>query len=64
MADFSRVAAEAGFHVISQDIDPIAVENYRQAKSDRVNNILPLLQDLTNPSNDIGWALTERESFS
>lgn len=61
---FSRVAAEAGFHVISQDIDPIAVEkNYRQAKSDRVNNILPLLQDLTNPSNDMGWALTERDSF-
>lgn len=61
---FSRVAAEAGFHVISQDIDPIAVEkNYRQAKSDGVNNILPLLQDLTNPSNDMGWALTERDSF-
>jgi len=61
---FSRVAAKAGFHVISQDIDPVAVEkNYRQAKSDRANNILPLLQDLTNPSNDMGWALTERDSF-
>lgn len=61
---FSRAAAEAGGYVVSFDIDPAAVEqNYRQAKSDKTENILPLLLDLTNPSPAIGWVNRERDSF-
>lgn len=61
---FSRVAGEAGAYLVSFDVDPAAVEqNYRQAKNDKAENILPLLLDLTNPSPAIGWANRERESF-
>jgi ribosomal protein L11 methylase PrmA len=61
---FSRVAGESGTFVVSSDIDPTAVEqNYRQMKSDKTENLLPLLIDLTNPSPSIGWANEERDSF-
>ncbi len=61
---FSRVAGESGANVISFDIDPAAVEqNYRQVKSAKEGNILPLVLDLTNPSPAIGWANRERDSF-
>jgi len=62
---FSRVAGEDGAYVISSDIDPAAVEqNYRQMKSEKNENLLPLLLDLTNPSPSIGWANEERDSFA
>jgi ribosomal protein L11 methylase PrmA len=62
---FSRIAGETGAHVISSDIDPAAVEqNYRQLKSEKAENILPLLIDLTNPSPALGWAHQERDSFA
>lgn len=61
---FSRAAAEGDAYVVSSDIDPTAVEqNYRQMKSDKTENLLPLLIDLTNPSPSIGWANEERDSF-
>ena len=61
---FSRVAGENGAFVVSSDIDPTAVEeNYRQVKTEKTENILPLLLDLTNPSPSIGWANEERDSF-
>ncbi len=61
---FSRVAGETGAYVVSSDIDPTAVEqNYRQVKSAKEENLLPLLLDLTNPSPSIGWANEERDSF-
>ncbi len=61
---FSRVAAGTGAYVVSSDIDPAAVEqNYRQAKAEKTQNVLPLLLDLTNPSPAIGWANRERDAF-
>jgi hypothetical protein len=61
---FSRVAGAAGGYVVSSDIDPAAVEqNYRQVKSAKEENLLPMLIDLTNPSPSIGWANDERDSF-
>ena len=61
---FSRVAGSQGPFVVSFDIDPAAVEqNYRQAKSEKIENLLPLLLDLTNPSPSLGWANRERDSF-
>jgi ribosomal protein L11 methylase PrmA len=51
--------------VISFDIDPSAVEqNYRHVKSNKDQNILPLILDLTNPSPALGWSNSERDSFS
>ena len=61
---FSRIATRLGFSVVSQDIDPVAVEkNYLQTKSNQEENLLPLLLDLTNPSPAIGWSSAERMSF-
>ena len=61
---FSRLAGETGAYVASFDIDPAAVEqNYRQVKSEKTSNVLPLLLDLTNPSPSLGWNNQERDSF-
>ena len=61
---FSLIAAEARANVISFDIDPGAVEkNYLHVSDKGIKNVLPLLQDLNNPSTDIGWALQERDSL-
>lgn len=62
---FSRLAAEQDIFTVSFDIDPAAVEqNYRQMKSAKEQNLLPLVLDLTNPSPAIGWHNRERDSFS
>jgi hypothetical protein len=61
---FSREAGAPGAYVISFDIDPAAVEqNYRYVKSNKDQNILPLVLDLTNPSPALGWSNSERDSF-
>lgn len=62
---FSRIALSLGFKVVSQDIDPVAVEhNYLTSKRNRETSLLPLQLDLTNPGGAIGWALEERMSFN
>jgi hypothetical protein len=61
---FSRLAAQKAAVTISSDIDEAAVEkNYRQAKKDKEEKMLPLVLDLTNPSPAIGWHNRERDSF-
>ena len=62
---FTRIASERGIPSVAFDIDPAAVEkNYRQVKSAKEKNILPLVQDLTNPSPSLGWNNHERDSLS
>jgi ribosomal protein L11 methylase PrmA len=62
---FSRVAAEAGCQVVSFDIDPAAVEKHWLSCRERgETRILPLLQDLTNPSGGLGWDHRERDSLA
>lgn len=62
---FSRLAAEHGYETVAWDIDPAAVESaYRQVRTENETRILPLLQDLTNPTPGLGWAGTERMSFA
>lgn len=62
---YSEVAAQHCVQVISQDIDPVAVESqYRERKTRGPDNILPLLQDLTAPSPAIGWRNRERDGFT
>ncbi len=61
---FSREAASSGAFTVSFDIDPAAVEqNYRMVKTQKEQNILPLVLDLTNPSPALGWDNAERDSF-
>ena len=62
---FSRLAAASGYHVLAHDIDEVAVDkNYRESVEASEASILPLVQDLTNPSAGIGWANRERMSFT
>jgi SAM-dependent methyltransferase len=62
--EFSRIAARGGATTIALDADPAAVElNYRRAVADRETAILPLVQDLANPSPSLGWGLAERLSL-
>lgn len=62
--EYSRVAREAGARVIAFDLDPAAVErNYRRVRRESEQGILPLLQDLSNPSPAQGWAGRERMSL-
>jgi SAM-dependent methyltransferase len=61
---FSRIALQQAAHVVSHDIDELAVErNYLASKQEQAGNLLPLVLDLTNPTPAIGWDNTERESF-
>tara|TARA_B110000503_G_C7144900_1_gene412484 strand:- start:770 stop:2170 length:1401 start_codon:yes stop_codon:yes gene_type:complete len=62
--EFSRIAAKHCELVISQDIDPVAVElNYRENTANGPANIMPLIQDFSSPSPAIGWGNAERSSF-
>jgi ribosomal protein L11 methylase PrmA len=61
---YSRVAADAGKQVLAFDVDPAAAErNYRQIRTERRADILPLILDVANPSPGIGWAGQERRSL-
>lgn len=61
---FSQIAARHCDTVISQDVDPSAVEqNYRRCVDSGETGILPLQLDLTTPSPGIGWANLERSAF-
>lgn len=61
---FSKVAADRGAIVYSFDLDPAAVErSWRNVVSSGEVRILPLLQDIANPSPAIGWNLDERRSL-
>jgi len=62
---FSRLASEQGIFTVSWDIDPTAVEaNYRQMRTTKETQLLPLVLDLTNPSPSLGWANAERKSLA
>jgi ribosomal protein L11 methylase PrmA len=62
---FSRLVSARGVPTIAWDIDPACVEaNYQQVKTSGEPGLLPLLQDLTNPSGGIGWAGLERASLA
>ncbi|MEZ5530243.1 MAG: class I SAM-dependent methyltransferase [Porticoccaceae bacterium] len=63
--EFSRIAAKHCDTVISLDIDEVAVEyNYIKCKENNLGQVIPLIQDLTNPSPAIGWNNQERLSIS
>ncbi len=61
---YSRIAAETHSLVVSCDVDVLAVErNFRTNREQSVENILPLVLDICNPSPGIGWQNSERMSM-
>ncbi len=62
--EFSRLASERGALTVSFDFDYGAVElNYQRVKERSETLLLPLVQDLSNPSPGIGWSNRERLSL-
>lgn len=62
---FSRIASARRIPTVAWDIDPAAVEkNYRACRRADDPFLLPLVQDLTNPSPSLGWAGAERDSLA
>jgi len=58
---FSRLAASKNCTVTSLDSDWRCIEdNYKDVKQQGIQNILPLIIDLTNPSGGTGWDNNER----
>ena len=58
---FSSIAAEHSELVVAADGDPLVVD--RLYAGSPVKNILPLVQDATNPSPSMGWRSQERTGF-
>jgi SAM-dependent methyltransferase len=58
---FSRIAARHAKQVLAMDIDHFAAERmYRRNTEEGVNNILPLVQNVCDPSPNWGWRNRER----
>jgi ribosomal protein L11 methylase PrmA len=63
-SEFTHLASVAGANCIAFDIDPLAVNSgYLAIRKQKIENILPLVMDLTNPSPSIGWNNEERMGF-
>lgn len=61
---YSDCAASASRQVIALDSDAVAVNHhYRDLRRRDERNVLPLLQDLANPSPALGWDGEERRSL-
>jgi 2-polyprenyl-3-methyl-5-hydroxy-6-metoxy-1,4-benzoquinol methylase len=62
--EFSKIAAEQSNAVIAFDSDHNCIENcYNYVRKNKVQNLVPLIMDFTNPSPSIGWANSERKSL-
>ncbi len=62
--EFTQIAVQYGAQCVAFDIDPLAVEaNYNNVRNQQIENMLPLVMDLTNPSPSIGWNNAERMGF-
>ena len=62
---FSRMAAEVtGAQVVAVEMDASAVElNWQECQRSEEPRVLPLLNDLSNPTPRQGWAHVERDSL-
>lgn len=61
---FSRLAAQQARHVLAMDLDHFAVERlYRKTREDGITNILPLVQNIADPSPNWGWRNLERRDL-
>lgn len=62
---FAKAAASAGKQTIAIDADSACIDKlYTSCRQNKVTNLLPLCIDITHPSPAIGWANSERNSFT
>ncbi|MBI1779761.1 MAG: SAM-dependent methyltransferase [Sphingobacteriales bacterium] len=62
--EFSLLFKDKAAKIVAADFDAACInELYLHIKSQKLNNIFPLVIDLANPSPAIGWANEERNSF-
>jgi hypothetical protein len=62
--EFSKIAAASSNFVLALDSDPQCIDEcYTYTKNSNIQNLLPIVADLTNPSPSIGWANSERLSL-
>jgi SAM-dependent methyltransferase len=58
---FSKIAAQHATHVLAMDLDHFAVERlYREVTNKELTGILPLVQNIADPSPSWGWRNRER----
>ena len=61
---FARLCSDHADHVIAVDEDELAVDTlYHRLKTERPDNVTPLVMQLSNVSPDQGWRGRERKSF-
>ena len=62
---YSRIVAEHAGCVIAVDSDDVTVNAlYRSLRADAVDNVVPLVMDLVDPSPARGWRGRERTAFA
>lgn len=62
--EYSLIASKYASYILAVDSDHNCVDKlYKGIKRSNIKNILPLVMDITNPSPDHGWKLTEYNSF-
>ncbi len=61
---FSRIAARHCDYLVAADIDQLAVDrHYRRLRAEGIDNVLPLVMNLADPSPNLGWRLKERRDL-
>lgn len=62
---YARLVADVADYVVAVDADEQVIDRlYRSLRADGVDNVLPLVVDLTDPSPGLGWRNQERRSFA
>ncbi|MGV3529534.1 MAG: hypothetical protein ACO1OO_11610 [Flavisolibacter sp.] len=62
--EFSLITAKRGLFTISADLDHFSINNlYRRIKKEGINNLHPILLELSHPSPAVGLNNTERSAF-
>ncbi len=62
---FARIAGQHARQVLAMDVDHFAVERmFRQNGAEGVTNVLPLLQNVCDPSPNWGWRNGERRDLA
>lgn len=62
--EFSQMLAERRMSTVAADLDPACINSlYNNIKNKEIQNIIPLVVDLSNPSPAIGFNNEERLSF-
>ncbi|MEJ0102131.1 MAG: SAM-dependent methyltransferase [Bacteroidota bacterium] len=62
--EFSRLLSEKKIQVVAADYDPWCINKlYQEIKSNGIQNIQPMILDISNPSPAIGVNNEERQSF-